>query len=306
MEQPAPSGYTPSSPTVVSQNVSTVEPGLQIPVIAAPVVPERRNGTPGWMIVLLVLLSLLLIIGGGGVILYAAAFSPGEFHAQATAVAQNFLTAQAQSTAQANAHATATTNNLTPEQVYQQATSGTPTIDDPLKDDSGNVWYNYGAVTAKNNCNFRAGAYHITLPDTGGSDCIGANTLFNNLAIQVQITVIKGQVGGLLIRINHGAQNPTAYGFEIDTQGNYFLYAVDQSQARPLKVGQSLAIANGLNHPNIITMIARDSHIYAYANGQNIADTIDTTYTSGQIALVGESTVGALDVAFNNVKVWAL
>src|SRR3981081_4447213 len=76
MEQPAPSGYMPSSPIVVSQNVSTLEPGSQIPVIAAPVIAERRNGTPGWMIVLLVLLSLLLVIGGGGVILYAAAFSP--------------------------------------------------------------------------------------------------------------------------------------------------------------------------------------------------------------------------------------
>ncbi len=276
----------------------------EIPLEVAPAVPERDNRAPGWMIALLTLFSLLLIIGGSGFLIYATAFQPGELHAQATAAAQNFLTAQVQSTAQANTAATATANAMTPAQVYQQATSGRAVIDDPLQDDSGNVWLNYASY-----CGFSGDAYHVSLPGKGGNFCIGAGTKFANLVFQAQLMIIKGGAGGLIFRFAPDADgNLTGYVFGIDTQGQYFFtnYAPMTQSSKILKQGISPLLATGVNQTNTLTVIARGSTMYLYINGENVGIVNDTAHTIGQIAFLGESDAGASDIAFSNVKVWAL
>lgn len=296
-EQPALPTQLASSGTI-QQPLLPVDPGKY---------PEqkRSQSIPGWMTALIILLALLLIIEGIGSVIYATNYRPTDLRAQATAVAQNFLTAQVNSTAQASAHATATANAMTPEQVYQQATSGTPIIDDPLKDDSGNVWYHIDGKH-KDLCNFHAGAYHVQIPATGSGVCIGYGTQLNNLAFQTQIKIINGFVGGLVFHFNANSSNESFYTFGITTNGVYILNADGPQQTRTLTSGISTTIMTGLNRANVLTVIVHSSHIYLYINGQFIADAIDTTYISGAIGLIGFSNTKTLDVAFNNVKVWEL
>jgi hypothetical protein len=303
VEQAAAPSQVVGTPVALQTAVPSVRV-QEIPIEVAPTVPERGNRAPGWMIALLTLFSLLLIIGGSGFLIYATAFRPGELHAQATAVAQNFLTAQVQSTAQANTAATATANAMTPAQVYQQATSGKPVIDDPLQDDSGNVWLNYASY-----CTFSGGAYHISLPGQGGNFCMGAGTKFDNLAFQAQLMIIKGSAGGLIFRFAPDTNgNLTGYVFEIDTQGRYFFanYTPMAQSSKILKQGISPIFTTGVNQTNTLMVIARGSTIYLYVNGENVGTMTDTAHTIGQIAFLGESDAGSGDVAFSNAKVWAL
>ncbi len=297
--------------TYAEQSVPSTQSASSVPVEARPLpldaeksvaaYPIQKAQVPGWMTALLILLALLFILGGVGSIVYAANFRPADLHAQATEVAQNFLTAQARETAQANSYATATAGSMTPEQVYQQATSNTPVIDDPLKDDSGNVWYNYAG--GKDLCNFRDGAYHVQSSTYKSSLCTGYGTEFTNLAFQAQIEIITGGLGGLMFRNNAG----NAYMFFIDTYGDYGFGITTQQNLRILQSGTNAAIVTGLKHPNLLTVIARNSHINLYVNAQPVATVVDTTCSSGQIAFASSaSTSGPFDVAFNNVKVWEL
>jgi hypothetical protein len=267
---------------------------------------KRSSSIPGWMIALIILLSLLLIGEGIGSAIYTVNYRSANLHAQATKVAQNFLGAQVAGTAQSSAHATATANAMTPEQVYQQATSGTPLINDPLKDDSGNVWYHY-VTTPPNNCSFRGGAYHVQESISGSYMCIGYGTNFNNLAFQAQIKIIKGLIGGLVFRMaGTSAVDNNYYLCLIGTNGYYALDTVNSQQAKMLANEASTAINTGQNQSNLVTIIARDNHISLYINGQFVKIITDATYTSGQIAFIASDNKGPSDVAFSNVKVWNL
>jgi hypothetical protein len=292
----------PAQPVVVStieQPLLPAEPGKY---------PEqkRSSGIPGWMMALIILFSLLLIGEGIGSAIYTVNYRPADLHAQATKVAQNFLGAQVTGTAQANAQAMATANAMTPEQVYQQATSGTPVIDDPLKDDSGNVWYHYGAAN-DDGCSFRAGAYHVQA-SFASMICTGVGTSFHDLAFQTQVTIVKGLFGGVMFRDTGSGSNAGGYIFIISSTGDYNFSILNQQQTKFLKTGISSAIVGGFNQPNLLTVIARGSHIYLYINGQTVTSLVDSTFTFGQIAFTSTTAngTGSFDTAFNNVKVWDL
>lgn len=276
----------------------------QPPVMVQKIQHERSNRSPVAMIASLIILLLLLIIGGSGIGYYIAVPRPAEFQAQATAVTQKLLATQAKATAQAYAFATATTAALTPYDIYNRATSGTPVINDPLDSKQGSSWLQLEA--SGNSCSFSGGAYHIritTKPSSGY--CFAYNSLFSNLAFQVQQTVFQGDVGGLIFRyITNG--NLGCYLFEITRFGEYTLYSVKGNDSTLLTGGFSHVINTGFYQHNILTVVAEGSHLYLYVNKQTVASVTNTNYSSGQVALFAGSNAGSTDVAFNNAQVWAL
>jgi hypothetical protein len=237
------------------------------------------------------------VAGSSGLIYFAAVVHPGELQIQATAVAKTVLTKQALGTAQANARASATVTALTPQELYARTTRGIPVIDDPLTSPNGSIWYHYN--TANNSCAFLGGAYHIKISLQGGNNiCFAINSHFNNLAFQVQMTIIKGDAGGLLFHIGQGF-----YLFLVDQNGSYGLY-VESGALGLLASGDSSAINSGLNRSNLLTLVAFDGYIYLYVNKQPVRRVFDSTFSSGQIALFAGSATSSTDVAFNNVQVW--
>lgn len=275
--------------------------------------------------ILIGVLSALLIIAGSGLIYYSAVYHPAQLHAEATATVQAIDTQQAHMTATANAQATstaiaeaiatATANAQATAQavatataqanIYTQATSGAPTLNDPLS--YPNNWADeYG--TSGGNCNFSAGAYHITEPNKGYFlFCPAQGSTFSSLTFQVNIDIIAGDFAGIGIRSNEAAGS--AYYFAIYTDGSYDFSVWKNSNgddSRSLQSGNSASIKSGHNQNNLVTIIARNATFYLYVNKHFIASTQDSSFSSGEIGLFAGDQSHPADVAFSNAEAWSL
>jgi len=235
---------------------------------------------------LLIVLALVLIISG--VLLYGIFVGrPTEFRAQATAIAQGIL------------------SPVPPQDVYTNATSGRPAINDPLSNPASSSWSNSGA--AGNGCTFNSGAYHLSMSGTNIiMQCFSNTRSLSNFAFQVQMKIAQGSAGGLTFRVDD--TQSSFYNFTITPDGFYELDLVSGGRlVQILNYGPSTAINAGLNQQNLLTVIARGSTIYLYVNKQNLATVSDSTYRSGSIGLfaVKGNTISG-DVAFSNAQVWKL
>jgi len=67
--------------------------------------------------------------------------------------------------------------------------------------------------------------------------------------------------------------------------------------------GTSPAINTDLNQSNLIAVVANGSEIDLYMNLHHIVSLSDSTYTTGQIGVVANSST---EVTFNDAKVWGL
>ncbi len=269
-----------------------------LPLHGAP--PHQPQRLSTGMIVLLIMLALLVVGEGGVIAYYTAVLQPAQLHTQATAVVKTLLTTQAQ-------HAFATATAASPQNTYNDATRGKPALNDLLEFQSANAW----AVSNLSNgssCAFSGGAYHVNVPRAGVYQyCPSSSSNFSNFAYQVQLTIVKGDLGGLLFRYNSSSQE--TYAFIIDALGHYALYLFTSSgiyNGQVLRSDSSLEIITGLGRPNLLTIVARGSDIYIYANMHFIAKVSDSTYSSGEIGVIAASFSSPTDVAFNNAKVWNL
>jgi hypothetical protein len=261
--------------------------------------PRQRQGLSPMAITLSVILALLIIGGAGGLIYYATGPYPAEQHAQATAVVQNVLAQQQQ----ANAQATANVANLTPQELYTRITSEKPAISDPL--DSINHSLFVSRSNSASGCGFTGGTYHASVSPHFAIYCFALIGV-SNFAFQAQMTIIKGDAGGLIFRLNPASSSLNSYLFLIDRLGNYSLGALQNTNnARPLANGVNPAIKVGLNQSNLLTVIALGSNLYVYVNKQYITRVEDTTFSSGIVGVFATG-ANATDVAFSNAQVWKL
>jgi hypothetical protein len=134
--------------------------------------------------------------------------------------------------------------------------------------------------------------------------CFAQASNFSNFAFQVQMTILKGDGGGLVFRAD--AANAKFYLFRITHDGLLTLLVTSDSKTNtPLVDDTSAAIKKGAQ-TNLVTVIARDSNIYLYVNKQYVDSVSDSTYSAGKIGLFADDTDAATDIAFNNVNVWQL
>jgi hypothetical protein len=120
------------------------------------------------------------------------------------------------------------------------------------------------------------------------------------------MTIIKGNVGGLVFRLNDSASSLDAYLFIIDHLGGYLLASIqNNNNATQLARGVSPAINVGLNQSNLLTVIARENTFYLYVNKQDITSVGDNAIASGVLGVFASGS-SATDVVFSNVEVWRL
>ncbi len=262
--------------------------------------PPQRQGLSPWAITLSVILAILIIGGAGGLIYYATGPYPAEQHAQATAVVQNVLAQQQQ----ANAQATANVANLTPQELYTRITSTKPAINDPLDSINHSQFVTVSSPTGS--CGFTGGAYHASASAKFTSLCAALGVGVSNFAFQAQMTIIKGDEGGLIFRLNIASSSLNSYLFLVDSLGNFRLIALqNNNNARQLANGVNPAIKVGLNQSNLLAVIARGSNLYLYANKQYITSVMDNTFSDGVVGVFAAG-ANATDVAFSNAQVWRL
>jgi eukaryotic-like serine/threonine-protein kinase len=224
--------------------------------------------------------------------------------ATATASAAN-ATATAASIA-ANATATASSVAATATAYVGTIKSGTPGLNDPMQDNSqGNNWDEV-TIVGGGGCAFVQGAYESNMPQKGYfSPCFARNTNLINFSYQVQMTIVRGDQGGISFRAD--AVNGTFYYFYINTNGSFGLEIFNNYVlSGTLKQGSSPAIKTGLNQTNLIAVVANGDKLDLYVNMQLIASANDNTYSQGQIGVVAENINNPTDVLFRNAQIYAM
>lgn len=269
------------------------------------------------MFLTLVTLAGLVILTGIALILYTEVVRPSQLYASATATVQAFSTAGAQATATAHVQAasTATVQAKATTQakatataiqsVYANATSSSPIFASSLAfQDDGN-WDTYNAVGG-GGCAFTDGALHSTIMKKSFYvPCFAKATSFDNFALEADMTIVKGDEGGLIFRGND--KTSKFYYFRIGRDGFYSLdVSKDDKNSTPLLYDTSSAIKKKAGEQNTLTVIARGKQIYLYINKQFVAATTDSSYSSGEIGVYAGNNGNETDVAFSNVRVWSL
>jgi hypothetical protein len=267
---------------------------------------------------LLIALAVVLI-AGGLLAYYTVVYQPGQLHAKATATsvagiatgtAETVATTQAQTHVTAAAVAQATSmavgTQIAMGDLYVQSTNGTPVLNDQLRAQDSNNWdINNSDPNAV--CEFANGTFHAKAAVGFFAPCLAKTTNFNNLVFQVEMHIISGHSGGLIIRSD---ANDAGYYFRISTDGTYLGRRVsfnqNTTQEIPLFAGSSQAVHTGNGQFNQVTAIAQGNEIYMYVNQQYVAKINDDTYKSGSIGVFADSDASGSEIVFRNAQVWKL
>ncbi len=282
--------------------------------------PKQKSKSSAGKILLFVGIALLLLCSGLSLIGYTAVIHPLQVQAEATATAGAFKTQQdqiatativVQDKATGTAQAVATTGTqatvTTQQGFYTQATKGNPSVTDAMDQNSDRQW-SEGTTATGESCTFSNGALHASVQTKHIQFmCDAHNTNADNFAYQVDMSIVKGDGGGVLFRADPA--NFKNYFFEVTKDGQYALVSYSDrngTSAKLLADGSSDAIKKGLNQTNTLTVIAKGSTISLYINKQYLTNIQDTTYTTGEIGVVSAEKKNDTEVAFNNLKLWNL
>jgi hypothetical protein len=301
--------YDPYAPTVAGQGSNPdynpyAPPAPPVPPIP-PVLPPTQPSSRGisWKVITIVVVALVLVIGGVafGLVSYNTTQTN---NANATATAQTGTqTAHTQQTATVRTNATATAATATAI-ASTYPFSANLKLDDPLINNSkGYQWQ------TANGCTFTGNAYHLTDSQTNTyNPCLAVNTDFSDFTFQVEMSISKGDGGGLIFRGNSGKNQ--YYRFEIFTDQTYYLFVSVDATGTNTRTLTSGTLNQSLNGTDTISVVARGTTINLYVdpqqNSQPVATINDSTYTHGQIGVVAIDLTKAADVIFTNAKVWAL
>ncbi len=188
--------------------------------------------------------------------------------------------------------------------------SGTLVFSDPLSDNSlGNGW-NVG-TSQYGTCAFTGGAYHVSTSSlNSGITCLAAPD-FSNFVLEMQMTIIKGDFGGIAFRYDHDGGHNAHYSFHVGQDGTYSLFLAQNTTVSQTLFHNTLsaAIHKGLGQTNVIAMVAQGSMITLYINNVLVAHLTDSTLTHGQVGLVAaayQTNGQPTEVAYSNAKLWTL
>lgn len=258
-------------------------------------------------IVLLIVGVMLLFVGAGAGLVYSSI-------ANRTVPLQNTPTSQVHATTSATAHASPTTHisptlqtspTLSAVQNPYPPHTGGLALNDPLKDTSKGYRWDVGTFANGGSCSFISGSYHVGVSSQGHVLVCNAEAVtFANLTYEVQMTILKGDRGGIFFR-QVGTQGPYYY-FSIKIDGLYELDSFTGTTAHVLQRGTSPAVKKGLNQPNLLAVIAQGSNIDLYVNGQSMVRISDSTTSNGLIGVAADATNQPSEVAFTNARVWML
>lgn len=281
------------------------------PTQTSPPPPHQRHSLSKSMLFLLSLLVLLMLAGTATIYYFSFPY-PAQIRAQAAATAQtranNAVTATAQIIHHENATATAQAQaTLTVQQnIYTQATNGNPAVSDTLARNSPLQWNEYD-TSSNGGCVFTAGTYHVKEYATGYfQTCFAQAGNFSNFTLQVQMTILSGEYGGIIFRAD--GQNSKFYLLQIGTGNLYqlFKYASNNGDTASTLLSSYSSIIKGQNQPNLLTLIARGSQLTLFVNKQYIDTIRDNTYKAGMIGLVAFDKSTVSEVAFSNLRIWKL
>ncbi len=186
---------------------------------------------------------------------------------------------------------------------------GNLVLNDVLKDNSqGYQWNELNDDTLY--CQFADNAYRLRLLPQSKYQidwCFANNTNYSNFAFQVEMTMTKGDCGGLIFR---NAGDRQLYYYCVTHEGGYGLYLYNKDntgnvQVKELAKGDSPLIYTGYNIKNLLAVSANAGVINLYVNNKRIQTIQDTTFSHGEIGFATHQYDSKeTDVSFQNAKLW--
>lgn len=138
--------------------------------------------------------------------------------------------------------------------------------------------------------------------------CYSGQQTFSNVVITAQARLLRGEVYGLVFRLNPAAQE--FYALEINARGEYrFVLATGSNPAAWITLidwTRSTAIQSGYNQTNNFLVISSGSDFRFYINKQLIVTSYtNAAYIAGLVGfLVGGDTSAGTEAIFNNMVVF--
>ena len=180
---------------------------------------------------------------------------------------------------------------------------GTLALNDPLSGNSNGYFWGELSNSA-GGCGFSEGAYHASGSQRSLFSCTASATNFSNFAYQVQMTITRGDAGGIVFRVDE-TKGTDYYLFRIGSDGSYALDIYNNnSYVSTLKSGPSSTINTGLNQSILVGVVANGSNISLFVNNKNIDSVSDGTYSQGVIGVAAVSFGNPTVAVFSNAKVW--
>jgi serine/threonine protein kinase len=261
---------------------------------------NRPQGFPMRRIVLLIGLALFVLIGSLGLYYVRGTNQITLDTSSATATTQTNRTVTATPQTNLTATATVATANAAPYPIQ-----GTLALDDPLRQPD-NDWDNNSNSSLGGACQFTQEAYHVSQYKPGPLySCIDPSRDLSNFTFEVQMTIIKGDCGGIQVRYDITKDSDYTFGI---CQNRFYAFRLFLDPIGPhvemLTSGSSPAIHAGYNQSNVIAVVANGSSFDLYVNHQKIDSAHDATFSHGEIALFAGADSNPTEVIFRNAKVW--
>lgn len=158
-------------------------------------------------------------------------------------------------------------------------------------------------------CFFSPQGYHV---QTGGAHefawCYSSAQTFSNVVISAQAQLERGDVYGMIFRLNPATQE--FYALEINKSGSYrFVQATGSDPTSWLTLidwTHSNAILTGYNQINTFLVVASGSNFRFYINRELVITSYtNASYISGLVGfMVGGDTLGGTEAVFSNILVF--
>jgi hypothetical protein len=202
--------------------------------------------------------------------------------------------------------------HMTPTPVNGNAnpyTNAMPTLrfSDPLS--QPNMWQSlpYDQLT-DGFCLFQQGAYHASSNKTHVYTLCPAaqqQPTTSDMTFEMQMQILHGDCGGLLFRGDF--KQGDFYYFDVCFDGHYYLTTYKQFallQQLPTQTAVLPALQKNAQALITIGVVAQGSQLTFFLDGQQVDQLTDSTYTSGQIALLCFAINNPTEVVFSNARLW--
>jgi hypothetical protein len=190
----------------------------------------------------------------------------------------------------------------TPQQVYNQVTSSTPTIEDSLAvQNSSYNWDLFPPQTGQPlSCQFSSGGYEVIDTQKGTySGCYANSINVKDFALSIQVTLETGDAAVILFRAS-GGKNEYRWGLY---QRNYDLYGYNdtfltKNGSYGLTIGQT----------STLIVIAKGGTFWLYKDGKFLEkiEEKQVSTSSGKIGFGVFDNSGGTKVIYKNLEIWNL
>src|SRR6266700_1152028 len=165
-----------------------------------------------------------------------------------------------------------TIQHKSPQQIYQSVMALTPALTTPITRTDAANWQIYQGSHSR--CGFQGSSYNASDATTNTFlPCSGLHTAGHNFAYQADMTILRGDGGGIIGR----GVGDKGLRFRVGSDGTYDLA---NGQTTLVPWNRSSAIKQG-KQTNTLLMVVEDRAIYLYVNGQYLGNANDTATGGG-------------------------